>query len=282
MSAQPKLLYLALSAALLALLVTACGGPSPTGPDALYALAKEQIANANYVPAIDNLAHAARAQPPGDAAARARALRPALLAAMARSLRDIGEAYLAGHQQAGDAPHAAQMRSTAMDYFGRARSRANEVVEALDAMVQQPDAPAVRVDLTAAPAAAADTPALDNIRQGRPPEYEDLVRLEKALVRTELAQVLAGLSRAGAAGAETEVELSAAAFYLGLTREIVGLADIYRDAALNDPRMRRLFFQRAATAAARAAELARAQGNQPLAQQAEQLVAECQDVLGKQ
>jgi hypothetical protein len=84
-----------------------------------------------------------------------------------------------------------------------------------------------------------------------------------------------------ARGSSPGNEIQPAAFYLLTARGGVSLADIFREAALNDRRMRRLFYERAATAAGRAAELAQDQGNQPLAEEAEQLLAECRNVLGK-
>jgi hypothetical protein len=272
----PAIVFLAL----LALLITACSGPIVArSPEALYALAKEQMANANFTQAVDTLARVAREQPEGELAGQAHVLRLALLTAMARGAREIGESYLAGHLHPDATDAAPQMRSVAIDYFGRSRRRGIEIVEALDRLLHQPPAATLRVDLSAAPQPSGDDGGLAQVRQGKMLEYDDLVRLEDVVVRRELAQVLSGLGRTPEA--TTLVELQPAALYLALAQEIVGVSDIYRDAALDEPRMRRVFYQRAANAASRAAELARQGGSQALADQAERLLAEYQDVLGK-
>jgi RNA polymerase sigma-70 factor (ECF subfamily) len=178
---------------------------------------------------------------------------------MARGAREIGESYLAGHLHPDATDAAPQMRSVAIDYFGRSRRRGIEIVEALDRLLHQPPAATLRVDLSAAPQPSGDDDGLAQVRQGKMLEYDDLVRLEDVVVRRELAQVLNGLGRTPEA--TTLVELQPAALYLALAQEIVGVSDIYRDAALDEPRMRRVFYQRAANAASRAAELARQGGS---------------------
>lgn len=253
-----------------------CNGPIVArSPEALYALATEQIANANYSPAVDTLAKVIQAPEQTEWAGRAQALRMALLAGMARSFKEIAESYLEGHQQAGAAAYASQMRSIAMDYFGRARGRSIEMVEALDRMLREPGAGPVRVELSLPPASAAPGTALAKVRQGTWIENPELLQTEKDQVRRQLEQTLATM--AGADGGS-----SAAAFYLAAADEIVNLSSIYRPEALGDARMFRLFHERAATAASRAAELARESGNHKLEEESQKLVAHCKEVLKRQ
>lgn len=284
MSAQHKLRCAALGALLLALLLAACSGPIVArSPQALYALAKEQIANANYTPAVDTLARVGREAPDSEMAGRAQVLQIALLAGMARSLQEIGESYLAGSRQAGAAAYAPQMRSIAMDYFGRARGRAIEMVEALDRLMQKPLGSSFRVDLNAGTTPQAGAGVLVKVRQGGWVESQEMLGVEKALVQRELGEMLNQLSRAGAPESDSaEVMLDPAALYLAVAREIVALTDSLRAEALDDPRMARVFYERAARAAGRAAELAQQQGKQEIARQSQELLARCQEALRKQ
>jgi len=259
-----------------------CNGPIVArSPEALYALATEQIANANYSPAVDTLTKVMQAPEQTEWAGRAQVLRIALLAGMARGFKEIAENYLAGHQQAGAAAYAPQMRAIAMDYFGRARGRSIEMVEALDRMMREPGAGPVRVELSLPARSAGEPPApplggaLAKVRQGNWIENPELVQAEKDQVREQLGQALTSIAGADAGS-------SSAAFYLAVGREIVNLSGIYRPEALRDARMFRLFYERAATAASRAGELAREAGNRKLEEESQQLLAHCKEALKRQ
>lgn len=264
---------------LAAALGVACNGPIVArSPEALYALAQEQIGNANYYPAVDTLARVARAAPKSDLAHRALVLRLTLLAGMAQAFQDIAESYLAGHQQAGAAAYSGQMRAVAMDYFGRSRGRSIEMLEALELLLREPITVPVRLGLTLPAAASDPAPVLAKVRQGEWVTEGELGQLEKAEVATRLARATPALAGAGS-GPEGEVE--PARFYLGLGQAIVELSSIYRPEALADRRLLRLFYERAATAAAQAAQLARAKNDQNLEKESQELLARCQDALKK-
>ncbi|MFQ5695375.1 MAG: hypothetical protein ACE5HB_05250, partial [Terriglobia bacterium] len=125
--------------AVCAFLLAACGEPIvPRSPEALYALAQQQLSNNNFSPALDTLARVVREAPDSESGRRARVLQIALLGGMARAFREVAESYLAGSQEAGAAAYAPRMRSVAMDYFGRARGRSIEMVEALDRLMREP------------------------------------------------------------------------------------------------------------------------------------------------
>jgi hypothetical protein len=280
MNQTPQRKVLAVLLGVGAALLLNCNGPIVArSPEALYALATEQIANANYSPAVDTLTKVMQAPEPSEWAGRAQVLRIALLAGMARGFKEIAESYLAGHQQAGPAAYASQMRAIAMDYFGRARGRSIEMVEALDRMMREPGAGPVRVELSLPPLSGGGPPAtaagaLARVRQGNWIENPELAQAEKDQVRAQLKQTLAGI-----AGAEAD---NPAAFYLAVGREIADLSSIYRPEALGDARMFRLFNERAATAASRASQLAREAGNRQLEEESQQLLAHCKEALKRQ
>lgn len=273
-SKERKIFFLVAVAAAAAALLLACSGPIVArSPEALFALAQEQIGNANYYPAADTLARVAREAHNTDLGRQARLLRITLLTGMARAFRDIADAYLVGHQQAGAAAYSGQMRAIAMDYFGRSRGRSLEMIEALDALLREPLPGPVRLALSL-PASASASQTLARVRQGTWVDAAELGPVEKDGLAAAMAQ-----SRTALAGGATDP--SPARIYLGLARELIDLSSIYRQEALGDRRLTRLFHERAASAAGLAAELAGKSGNRQLEEESRQLVAHCQDVLKK-
>ncbi|MGH9804977.1 MAG: hypothetical protein ACRD4D_07375 [Candidatus Acidiferrales bacterium] len=263
--------FAALSAAAV---LAACSGPIVArSPEALFALAQEQIGNSNYYPAADTLARVAREAPKTDLGRRARLQRITLLAGMARAFRDIAEAYLEGHQHAGAAAYSGQMRAIAMDYFGRSRGRSLEMIEALDALLREPLPGPVRLELSL-PAFGSGSQTLARVRQGT---WVDAA----ALGPVEKDGLAAGMTESRGALAGDATDASPARIYLGLAREIFELASIYRKEALGDPRLTRLFYERAASAAALAADIAAKSGDRRLEEQSRALVTQCQEMLKK-
>lgn len=271
-----------------ALLASCSDGPflSDT-PPALYALAKEQIANANYSRAVDSLARAVREAPQSESAQRARVLRVALLGGMARGFRDMGESYLEGHRRAGEAEHAPKLRSVAMDYFVRTRGRSLEMVGVLDAMQRDPAAHALRMEFKPVEEVGGESPLLEEIRQGKQVSDRERLAAERERIDRGLAEMLVRLAgsernpnRLWFQLAKGEVEVDLAAFYLGAAREQVEMATIYRSEALGERRMNRFYYERAAALAKRASQLAEEKGDTEMQEDADRLLRHCQELLG--
>ncbi|MBI4466171.1 MAG: hypothetical protein HY656_01920 [Acidobacteria bacterium] len=267
-----------------ALLAAGCGEPIvPRSPEALYALAKEQMANANYAPALDTLARVAREGKGSALGRRAQVLHVVVLGGMARGLKEVAESYLVGSQEAGAAAYASQMRSIAMDYFGRARGLSIEMVEALDRLRQQPLQP-LPVDFPVAASPGTGNPTLTKVRQGSWVEDPDRTRAEKEKIVEGMAGLLARLGGAGDDAGQLRArlqELDPADFYLGAARELLSMSSIYRAEALKDPRMFRLYHERALTLAERAAQVAAAGGDARQQQESAELQRLCREVLKK-
>lgn len=268
--------------ALVALCLAACSGPIVArSPEALYAQAREQAAHANYTPAVDTLARVAREATDTEMIGRAEVLRLALLIAMARTNSQVAESYLAGHEKARGTDFGPKMHSIAADYFGRTRSRTIEIVEALDRLQQKPPAGTLPVDTTAAVTPQGDPALLDQLRDGRWVDDEKIREVEKGIVQRELADMLKTFARTEAPASGSEPLIEPAGLYLAVAKEVVDLAPALRPEALGDPRMQRLFYERAASAAGRAAELGRQQGQDQIVRESEQLQVECQKALAK-
>lgn len=277
-----------LGAAVCAGLLLSCGEPIVSRtPEEVYALAKAQLSNANYVPAVDTLSKVTVESPQSEPGRRAQVLRIAVLSGLARGFKEIGESCLAGRQKAGAAQYASEMRSVAMDYFSRARGHSIEMVEALDYLIRYAPTGPFRVDFPLPEVPGGGSPVLAKVRLGNWVRTEELAQAETDAVRQGLAQSLTRLAGAGEdvnqarARFQGDVELDPAAFYLGVAQEIVDLSSIYGRDALQDPRMFRLFHERAAAAAERAAKLAGEKGDRKLQAESEHLQRRCQDVLRK-
>lgn len=266
-----------------------CDGPIVArSPEALYALAKEQIARVSYHAAVDTLAKVTREAPQSELAQRARVLRVALLGGMARAFKEIGESYLEGQREAGEAPHASQMRSVAMSYFGRARGRSMEMLEAVERLMRDAPAEPLGVDFPLPEVPAGGNPALANVRQGNWIEHQELLEAEREEMVRGLATVVAGLvdTDGDLARARERLRFHGTAFqvdpanlYLGAARELVHLSGIYGPEALRDERMLRLYRQRAAAVAQRATQRAAAIGNDRIRSESERLLSERRQAL---
>lgn len=273
---------------LLAILV-GCGGPIVARtPEALYFLAKEQIAHASYSPAVDSLAKVVREFPQSEQAERAQVLHIALVGGMARAYAEMGDSYLAGSRQQGAAAYASQMRSVAIDYFSRARGRSLEMLEALDRLMRQAETGPLRVDLPFPEVAGAESATLASVRRGSQAKDEDVLRAEREEVLRGLAVLLA---RAAGAGEDlvrargiyqgSGAEVDAAAFFLAAAQEIFSLSRIYGPEGLREQRTQRLFLERGAAVAEHAAQLARQKGDRRIQEESERLAARCRESLGK-
>ncbi len=264
-----------LLALLLCLGLVACGEPIvPHTPEAHYNLAKQQIANGQYRAGVDSLKSATETDPTGELGRRALVLRIALLGGMTRGFQSIGEEYLAGYKQT----QSAEMRTTAMDYFSRARGRSLELLDGLEQALKQPTASAFRVDYWPAPATGGD--ALQKARHGQPLSEAELTAAERAAVQRTLGEVLSGLTgKTGAPGAETEAE--PAVFFLGAAQELVRMTSLFRPEALDERQLTQLSLERAATLARQAEQLAQTSGNQKVQAEAGQVLRQCEEALKK-
>jgi hypothetical protein len=274
-----------LLAPLAALALAACGEPIVArGPEALYALARQQLESGQYRAAADTLARVAKEAPESEPGRRAQVLRVALLGAMARAYRQIGEAYLTGSQPPG--VETGLLRAAGIDQLGRARDRSLEMSDAVEALLNQKAVGPWAVEAALLDAPQAETAKIE-VREWRALEEAKGNEAERALVRRGLAELAAQLAGAETAAhayagvAEGELKVEPAAFYLGAARELVATTPMYRREALDEPRMIRFYHERALAAAERARELAQAAGDSHRVRDAEAAVGEWRRVLGK-
>lgn len=266
-------------------LLAGCGGEPivARSPEALLRLAQEQCANRNYRAASDTLGRVLEQAPPGELAGRAHLFRLVLLGGMARGYQEMAEGYLEGARQA--APAATELRTVAMDYFGRARGRSIEMVEAFDRFLREPRSAPLRLDLPLPDVPGGESGVLAKIRSGSRVAEEDQRAAEEEKIRQGLAVLMAEVLGAGedvrAARARTlgEATLEPDAVSLALAREMIEASRIYRKDALNDPRLLQLYYERAQAVAEGVAQRARERGEPRLQKEAEELARKCQGAL---
>lgn len=264
----------------LAALLAACSGPIVSrSPEALYARAQEQITNGRYLPAVDSLSRAIEEAPDTLIGRRAQLLRLVLLGGMARAYQDMAEIYLEGHQRAGEAPHATRMRSMALDYFGQVRGLGTDFLEALDSGEQEYLADPLRLGFDP-PQVEDGSATLDRVREGNWLEEEERERAQRERFAQGLADMLKLL--AGNRPLTPELEFEPAAVAVGTARHLLQLSAAFGPAALDDPRMVRLFNQRALGAATQAKRLAQEARNFLWQEQAEEVERRCRQALGQQ
>lgn len=254
----------------------ACGEPIvPHSPPALYNLAQEQLANGQFSPALDTLAQVADEAPESELGGRARVLRAALLGGLARACQQIGESYMAGSKAAGEAEHAPAMRTTAMDYFGRARGYSLEMIEALDRLRKSPPADPLSLAFSLPAGAQEQSDTLARVRQGQALPDKERLQAEEARVFQGVKKTL--VQMAGTRGDLDQVFL--ADFYLGAGRALLDLSRIYGPEALRTPRMIRLYQRRALALAEEAGEVAAAAGNERIKAESRELQQYCRNAL---
>jgi hypothetical protein len=253
--------------------LAACEGPIVArSPQALYALAQEQLANSQFRAATDTLKRVSREFPTTEQGQRAAPLHIALEGGLARGYQSMGDAYLEGSKQPGATPQAGQLRAVAMDYFGRARSESIEVVESLEWLMKQTATEPFRLEAPVRAPEAAPFPA--QVRAGKPLNDPQRARAEQAEVWRGIQATVTALGGAGTA-------IEPAVFYLGASRELVETVPLFSPDKLNEGRMAELYYERAAAIGRYAAQLAQTKGDRRTQKEAEALVQRCQQALAK-
>ena len=257
------------------LLVAAAGCDGPIvarSPEALYRLAQQQLANSQFRAATDTLKRVSREAPTSDPGRRAALLHIALEGGLARGYRSMGDAYLAGSKQAGEAPHAPQMRALAVDYFGRARGESIEMMESAEWLMKQPAAEAFRLDVP--PRTLEAVVFLEQVRAGKPVTDAQRAQAEQQEIWRGIQATVGAVGGSGTA-------VEPAVFYLGAARDLLETIELFGPEKLNEPHMTRLFYERAAGFARHAAQRAQAKGDQKSRQEAEAVIQRCQEALAK-
>jgi hypothetical protein len=244
-----------------------CEGPIvPRSPESLYALAQQQLANSQFRAAGDTLKRVSREFPATEQGHRAAALHIALKAGLARGYQGMGDAYLEGSKQS------VPLRAVGVDFYGRARGEAIEMMESAEWLAKQPAAEPFRLDVPTRTLEA--TAFLAQVRQGK-----DITDSQRA--QAEQQEVWTGIQSAGGTLGGAGAPIEPGTFFLGAARELVERITLFGPDRLNEAQMTRLFHERAAALARHAAELAKSKGDPRTQQEAEALIQRCQEALAQ-
>ncbi len=264
---RERALVSSLAGLVLVMALAGCEGPIVArSPEALYALAQQQLANSQFRAATDTLKRVSREFPATEQGRRAAALHVALQGGLARGYQSMGDAYLEGSKQS------PPLRAAGVDYYGRARGEAIEMMESAEWLMKQPAAEPFRVE---APARSLEANAfLAQVRRGQAVNDAQRAQAEQQEIWRGVQTTATALGGAGSA-------IEPAVFFLGAARELVELNALFGPDKLNEMQMVRLFHERAAGLGRHAAQLAQARGDRRTQEEAEALVQRCQQALAQ-
>jgi hypothetical protein len=164
------------------------------------------------------------------------------------------------------------LRAVGVDYYGRARGEAIEMMESAEWLMKQPAEGAFRLELP--PRTLEAVTFLEQVRTGKPIDDAQRARAEQQEIWTGIHATAGALGGAGSA-------IEPAVFFLGAAREVAEAVALFGPERLNELQMARLFHERAAGLARHAAQLAQSKGDRRTQEEAETLVQRCQEALAR-
>ena len=238
-------------AALICLILFACGGGTKAPPGEQYFnFVKSNLASMEYENALKNLGQtidAAGDQPLGRQSVL---LRVALLTAMADATRHMAETYDMGARQPAAAAQRPRFMKMRADYYGTCRVR---LLDAMQQVMKQRgklgDKP-MPLDVAFPDFTGTDHQAVTRIKNGLWAEDADRYRGEMETTRNSLAEVLTSLVGGGddmAKGQATfkkgAVQIDPRVYFVELSATFLRLSEIFDRKALNDPRYRKICYE---------------------------------------
>lgn len=231
---------------LVCLLVPACSG-EPSKPAALpFTAAKENLTTLDYEAALKNLEKTIKAAADEPDGKQASIIRIALLTAMAQGSREMAEAYGTGVKQPAARTQTGLYTRMRSDYFGTARVRLMNAMEAVLAQRAKLTDAALPLTLKFPDFSGAEPAAMDRIRHGMAVQESDRYRAELETSRNSFAKVIAALAGVGedvhkghAAFDKGGVQLDSRVYLLELTAAFYELSEIFDRKALDDSRYQR-------------------------------------------
>lgn len=230
----------------LCLVLAACTSAPPTG-EQYFSDAKNNVATLDFESALKNLDRLIKSAGDQPIAQQGTVLRTALLTAMADGSKQMAEAYGAGAKQPPAQARQAQFTQMRSDYYGVARVR---LMNAMEAVMQQRGKlgnQPLRLDMAFPEFSGTGNPAVTKVKDGYWAEEADRYRVELETVRNALARALARLAGAGedvhkgrAAFGKGGVEIDPRVYLIELSNAFVQLSEIFDKNALNDARYRRI------------------------------------------
>lgn len=268
-------------------LLPGCTGAPPTPTAELYfSDAKKNLTSLDYDAALknlDRLVKAAGEQPLGQQGA---VLRTALLVGLADGTKQMGDAYGSGIKQPSAQARQAQFVKMRADYYGIARVRLMNAMEAVMAQRAKLGEKSVPLDVRFPEYSGTPHPAVEKIRNGQWAEDNDRYRAELESVRNSLARVFAQIAGVGDDVAKGHalfdkggLQIDPRVYLIELSNDFLRLSEMFGRQALDDPRYHRISLEVIRDTLDVALKLLAAKPDKNLEAQAKKLKASCEKTL---
>jgi hypothetical protein len=265
----------------------ACGGPTTPPAEHFFTDAKQNLASMDYEGALKNLERlmkSAEGQPLGK---QGEVLRTALLVSLAEATMKMGQAYDTGARQPEARAQQSQFVKMKSDYYGIARTRLMNSMEAVMAQRGKLADP-LPLNISFPDFTGTDPVVVSRVEKGMWAADNDRYRAELEVVRNALARTLARLAGAGDdvhKGRTTfekgGVQIDPRVYLLELSTMFYKLSDLFDRKALDDPRYRRISLEVVRDNADILLKMLEAKPDPDLEKRAKKLKADCEAALKK-
>ncbi len=261
-----------------------CAAPQkPATPASQLADAKELLRQHNYDRAVDVLAKLSKQE--NETAERGHMLLIAVLGGMGESYREMGDAYVKGSTLVRNKAESTRFRKMAMDYYGMARVRSLSYVEQLLPLLKKSDTKPFTIEANFPEASATENPTLHKVEQGIWVQDEERYRAELDMLDLWVAKMLCAsaslsdLNQGRALYRKGTVELDPRGYFVAMAKTMMDASALFVPKALDDSRMRRLFYEKAGDTIDASMRLLKIQPDKVLEGRARKTKEDCQKEL---
>lgn len=273
---------------LLVCILVACGG-GPTTPTAeqYFSDAKKNLATLDYEAALKNLDRLVKSAEGQPLAQQGTVLRTALLTSMAEASSKMAEAYGSGAGQPDAASRQSQFIKMKSDYYGIARVRLMNSMEAVMAQRSNLGEQGMALDIAFPDFMGTEPAAISKVQKGQWVDDNARYRAELEIVRNALAGTLARLAGAAdtnkgrAAFEKGGVQIDPRVYLLELSNMFYRLSEMFDRRALDDSRYRRISLEVVRDNADVVLILLEKKPDKELETRAKKLKADCEAALKK-
>ncbi len=257
--------------------------PKPVTPASQFAEAKEMLRQRTHDRALDSLAKLSKQE--NEMAERARMLSIAVLGGMGESYREMADAYMKGSTVVRTEAEKMRFRKMAMDYYGMARVRSLNYVEQLLPLLRKSDTKPFTVEARFPEASAVENATLNKLQQGIWVGEEERYRAELDMLDLWVAKILCAsasvsdLNQGRALYQKGTVDLDPRGYFVAMAKTMMDASALFTPKALDNSRMRRLFYEKADETLDVSMRLLKMQPDKALETRARRMKQDCQKEL---
>ena len=257
--------------------------PKPVTPASQFAEAKEMLRQRTHDRALDSLAKLSKQE--NELAERARMLSIAVLGGMGESYREMGDAYMKGSTVVRTEAEKMRFRKMAMDYFGMARVRSLGYVEQFLPLLKKSDTKPFTVEARFPEVGAVENATVNKLQQGIWVGDEERYQAELDTLDLWVAKILCAsasvtdLNQGRALYQKGTVDLDPRGYFVAMARTMMDASALFMPKALDDSRLRRLFYEKADETLDTSMRLLKMQPDKALEARARKMKDDCQREL---